>query len=642
MVYIVDDIHSRDTSLSLYRYVCHHVVGTEETVKTRRMLNAIHDNLDHDKMVKQITSGSIGEGLEMKGSDLDIMFVLKGVYVYEDISSARVNSTDTCVAMEMKDAKLGFTHLRLLHCNSNTILKMCTKVGNDLYLSNQLCKSMFIKIFKVSDEVHGPCLTDKTGFLDIAFTLHSRQWISIANQWVTRSNCSWPSSDVKSQIIDHGVLFVPIGSKGSKNEHIEWRISFSVGEKLLIYSFTHTQLLCYALMKIFIKEVVNRDSRCKDLICSFYIKNIIFWVSEEIPFSIWRPENLISCFMRCFRRLIYCLEYRICLHYFIPKINMFEDKINEQERELLLGHLNALWSYGWRSVLLSEQLSTFTILHHHIYNNAEVQAGYIKRILCSLTVSFERLFDMQSYRKALHFIRQSPGLKSYYRYFMSMICSVAVEREHVLSVNRNKEKYKQYRRRLCYLTQNIHHDAVSGWLMLASFYYKMKQYNTALYIISYALSKCTLEKVYHQENLTDWQYELIKTRTVQSLGIAHILKLLHVRDVMFMEQSTLIPEELELEFVNCSYEIPPVVYSHFLLFLCHLHLNNVNQCYYSLRDLQLTISEDYFITGCISRSNSYNCLGVAYQLIGKRELAERAFRQAIAIDPTEKCASQRL
>jgi Flp pilus assembly protein TadD len=39
------------------------------------------------------------------------------------------------------------------------------------------------------------------------------------------------------------------------------------------------------------------------------------------------------------------------------------------------------------------------------------------------------------------------------------------------------------------------------------------------------------------------------------------------------------------------------------------------------------------------RSNSYNCLGVAYQLIGKRELAERAFRQAIAIAPTGNCAN---
>jgi hypothetical protein len=80
-------------------------------------------------------------------------------------------------------------------------------------------------------------------------------------------------------------------------------------------------------------------------------------------------------------------------------------------------------------------------------------------------------------------------------------------------------------RRLCYLTQNIHHDAVSGWLMLASFYYKMKHYNTAFYIISYALSKCTPEKVYNQENVTDWQYELIKTSTIQSLSITNILKL---------------------------------------------------------------------------------------------------------------------
>ena len=135
--------------------------------------------------------------------------------------------------------------------------------------------------------------------------------------------------------------------------------------------------------------------------------------------------------------------------------------------------------------------------------------------------------------------------------------------------------------------------------MLASFYYQMKQYNTALYIIAYALSKCTTEKVYGQENLSDWQYELIRAKTVQSLGIANILKL---------PQSTLIPVELELEVANQPFILPPVVYSQFLLCLCHFRLNNVNQCYNSLRDLQLTISENYFIFGNIQRSNSYNCL----------------------------------
>jgi hypothetical protein len=175
---------------------------------------------------------------------------------------------------------------------------------------------------------------------------------------------------------------------------------------------------------------------------------------------------------------------------------MFQNRIEELERQLILGHLSALWRYGRRSVLLSEQLSTFTILRHQIYSNAEVQAGYIKRILCLNAVNMETMYDEISHKKVVHFIRKSQRLNSSYRYFMSMVCSKAVQCIAVVSVNRNKDNYKQYRRHLCYLTQNIHHDAVSGWLMLASFYYKMKQHNTALYIISYALSKCTPEKVY--------------------------------------------------------------------------------------------------------------------------------------------------
>jgi hypothetical protein len=43
---------------------------------------------------------------------------------------------------------------------------------------------------------------------------------------------------------------------------------------------------------------------------------------------------------------------------------MFENRIEEQVRQLLLGHLNALWDYGWRSVLLSEQFATFPLLRH--------------------------------------------------------------------------------------------------------------------------------------------------------------------------------------------------------------------------------------------------------------------------------------
>ena len=62
-------------SLSLYQFVCRHIVGSEETVKTKRTLITIDDNLSVGEIFIPITSGSFGEGLEMKGSDIDMMYI---------------------------------------------------------------------------------------------------------------------------------------------------------------------------------------------------------------------------------------------------------------------------------------------------------------------------------------------------------------------------------------------------------------------------------------------------------------------------------------------------------------------------------------------------------------------------------------
>lgn len=60
--------------------------------------------------------------------------------------------------------------------------------------------------------------------------------------------------NVKYDVLKHGVLFVPFGVTGSPTEHLEWRISFAVAEKLLINTFTYTQLIRYALLKIILKD----------------------------------------------------------------------------------------------------------------------------------------------------------------------------------------------------------------------------------------------------------------------------------------------------------------------------------------------------------------------------------------------------
>jgi tetratricopeptide (TPR) repeat protein len=535
--------------------------------------------------------------------------------------------------MDMDDCRLGFTQLRLVQCNHAYILKCCKQIGDSSYSSNELLKTNIMSKGQETGafHVHGPCVSDKDDNLDCAVCVHSRQWISPAHKWVRRPNTSWPSSELKSMIIDHGIFFVPIGCKGSKNEDIEWRFSFSVAEKLLIYSFTHVQLICYALMKIILKDVIDSDDDCKGLLCSYYIKNIIFWVSEELPLSLWRPENLIYCFMKCFERLLYCVEYSMCPHYFIPEINMFENKIEGHERQVLLGRLNVLYSYGWRCILLSKQLSEYRVSTHSRIVASDERVEYIKHMLRTMCIhlTFVETGTMPFPRYC-----QSSKLQSYFHYFMSLKYNKSAQQTSVGGRNRNKTQYNQYRTCLSYLLYSLHHDSVSGWLMLASFYYRMKHYNTALIIATYAVSMCTPEKVYYQNNLSNEQYALMKTKTIQSMIITRVLKLLLVRTVNFIPQSTLIPEELELEVVNYAGYLPPVVYSHCLRFLCYLHLNNVNLCYNALADLQLTISDDYFISNNRQRSTSYNCLGVAFQLIGNHEMAEHSFLQAVELDTT--------
>lgn len=81
----------------------------------------------------------------------------------------------------------------------------------------------------------------------------------------------------------------------------------------------------------------------------------------------------------------------------------------------------------------------------------------------------------------------------------------------------------------------------------------------------------------------------------------------------FTVNSSLIPNELHLKVDGMTCKIPPVVYAHILCVLCNFHLNNVRLCRESIKDLQLTIAEEYLmpihnLDHHALRPISYNCL----------------------------------
>lgn len=183
--------------------------------------------------------------------------------------------------------------------------------------------------------------------------------MSEAQQWVGRSRTSWPSSDIISKIILCGVLFVPIDSKGSIQENIEWRISFSIAEKVLIFSFSHTQLLCYALIKIFLKDILNKHEDLKGVLCSYLLKTLMFWVSEESDPFMWRPGKIIQCFMACLQRLVYCVEYATLLHYFIPDNNLFHLRFDDDKKVKMMNVLKKSYKQGIHCFSQSETLCDY-------------------------------------------------------------------------------------------------------------------------------------------------------------------------------------------------------------------------------------------------------------------------------------------
>ncbi|CAG2196226.1 unnamed protein product [Mytilus edulis] len=131
------DIITSNISLALYHYLCHNIVGTEEHVKTIRLMNTVRDNLSSSKSFTCITSGSYGEGLEMRGSDLDIMQVIKSIKVDAD-KQPDFNPSITYLSMDTDDVKPGFTQLRLEYSRSQYDLECCEEHNGERYLMPDL------------------------------------------------------------------------------------------------------------------------------------------------------------------------------------------------------------------------------------------------------------------------------------------------------------------------------------------------------------------------------------------------------------------------------------------------------------------------------------------------------------------------
>lgn len=104
-------MNSQDNNLSLqfYNHLCN-IVGSEEVVRTRREIFTGKDIAENDYNATIISSGSKADGLDLKGSDYDQMFLYNIFRVYESLHDDQYNTDKIPLIMVTNDTKPGFTN----------------------------------------------------------------------------------------------------------------------------------------------------------------------------------------------------------------------------------------------------------------------------------------------------------------------------------------------------------------------------------------------------------------------------------------------------------------------------------------------------------------------------------------------------
>ncbi|CAC5410544.1 unnamed protein product [Mytilus coruscus] len=173
-------------------------------------------------------------------------------------------------------------------------------------------------------------------------------------------------------------------------------------------------------------------------------------------------------------------------------------------------------------------------------------------------------------------------------------------------------------------------DAVSCWMYLATYYYCIGQYTTSLQLIFHALKQCTPDKIFFRRRnlytrpLSTIEKEGIRRKIWKS---RHLYKHHVINEISFYYNSRVIPPELDVQTTTLAY-IPPIVYIHFLRFLCFYRLQEDSLCMQAIRDLRTSVTRRDLNHDIFSVGEAYHCLAVALLIFGQKKEARYYFAKS--------------
>ena len=660
------------------------VVGTSEMVRIRQDYYRIMEEVRSNTKMRTYITGSKAEGLDLPGSDVDVMYdtnEYEHINVIQDVHEMPSMTTDSVLLFSTDKVPIGFAMLKILklvpRMTHQYVKDAYQEIDGSLYFSSFLYVHNMVSIENDKRKCNftrtGPSVETTRDYDenkppdDNVMSIHCAFWPSVASEWRTRPRrYGWPRSADISSIVDFGYHLVPTCHPNSPRNMMEWRISFSVAERTLVWSFNHVQIQCYAVMKLILKEFINVKYRelnpavngdtPSPVLCSYFIKTLLFWAFEETDPSFWCADNLAECVSYLLRQLYACIRHGVIKHYFFPAFNLLSIKLTTNAQNDLLRILGDI-IYADISMVkppISILLECKTL--HEVYSKFEYKSSYIenkddimKNDDCLLTYLSEILLDIDvfsldvSTRLFCNITCSSPLID-----FAKRLLFLKWNIKSLMAIskdNRNRRIYTMCRS----LKHNIYGiDISTSRFWYAMFLVKSKDFNSTLCILSDILSrippyclyksngdsrnKSNETKAIYTEAFADSQaFVMERARTAWMLNL-HITK----------NEITSMPHAIQIELSCCDLAIgvnlSPYTCAFYLMFLCHHELREFEQRDNALRQL-IDITNDQEQVGVIPH-HSFNlaghCLLMAGETTRARDMFLRSYHHGISLPPHDK------
>ena len=678
------------------------VTGNEEAIAIRQDFCRLHDFLFPASIYY---TGSKAEGLDLSGSDDDFMMDynnLCSMKVVQSLHEICDTSFSNVFLLWTENVNPGFAFLccinqqNIYHPLLTPALQYINGVlylSSDLMVNNALSVSnvFAIGMLKMTTKRQGPSMETRFSEyqdpseegLDNVMSIHCQFWPNNASEWIRRPrHYGWPTSHDISTIVDFGCHLVPVGHPNSETKNLEWRISFSVAERKLVWSFNHVQMQCYAVMKIILKEFIKkRCSTQNQILCSYFIKTFLFWKFEETDVKFWCKNNFRECFKYVLTGFSQCLHDGVLKHYFIPTFNLLSVKLTrEAQSELLQLYdiiiqcdisifkecktLQSVWSK-----FLSANDNQMNIIHNEKKNtlikNDELMIEKVTVIIGMFTVGglstlnniithTLNIFDMNVQLVRNRISEFMPNLMSKNWTFddklnkiISLPCKTSLTflvvkqlhvQKHIESSmlgRSNKTLYNLQRavrdnKTLCDLSMN------KFWCAIV--HLKSCEYTATLSIINQVLSSVPPYALYKSgSECNESKRRYVDLFLSSSCTVMERAKMAWITDLIFHQRMTeILPLAIQIEVIHSNHSkdifskpisLSPFTCAYYLMFLCHHQLGQYDNRDRALQQL-IEVVNNREQCGTF-RHHSYNIAGHCLLMTEEIDRARDMFNRSI-------------